>query len=1128
MKIKRLFTKKGKRPYEGITFQKRTTEIRKPDGSVIFRQDEVTVPTHWSQIASDILAQKYFRKSGVPLEGGKEGGETDARQVFHRLAHTWREWGQRYGYFDTDEDADAFYDELLFMLAHQMAAPNSPQWFNTGLYEVYGIKGPPQGHYYVNPDTGECEKSKNAYERPQPHACFILSIEDDLLNNNGIMDLFHKEARLFKYGSGTGTNYSKIRGKSEPLSGGGVSSGLLSFLKVGDRSASSIKSGGTTRRAAKMVCLDADHPDIEDFIDWKAGEEFKVASLVTGSTVCVNHGLRILAACTHFSELDPDKRCDPEHNPDLYYAIKDAIDDHVPPGYIVKLIQLAKQGVLQSYGEEFTADWEAEAYQTVSGQASNNSIRLSNEFMQAVIDDKEWALYRRTDGTVSKTIRARSLWEKIALSAWQCADPAVQFHSTINQWHTCPEDGDIRASNPCSEYMFLDNTACNLASINLVSFYNQKKAKIDITALMHAISLWTVVLEISVLMAQYPSREIAQKSYDYRTMGLGFANLGTLLMLMGIPYDSREGRNNAAALSSLLTGQAYATSALLARQHGPFPRYDANREHMLRVIRNHRRAANACSPGEYEQLSIIPSGLNREGVSPELFKTARQVWERALQDGSRYGFRNAQVTAIAPTGTIGLVMDCDTTGIEPDFALVKFKRLAGGVTLKMINTSLPPALRHLGYKEKEVQEIVSYCIGHGTLRGAPAISYETLKEKGFTDKMLARIEKLLPSAFSITHVFTKEIIGTEWITKNLSLSVSELKAPGFSLLRALGFTPEEIRLADTFACGTFMVEGAPHLRKVHYPVFDTAQAGGKGGKRFISWKSHIEMMASVQPFISGAISKTINMPGTVTIEEVKETFFYSWRKMLKSISVYRDGSKLSQPLSSRFHDCDPALQSIRTIMADIAGIQESGTGWNINEKDKKQTRRKSLPSRRKGYTQKAKIGGHSIFLRTGEYDDGRLGEIFLDMYKEGAAFRSLLNSFAIAVSLGLQYGVPLEELVDAFTFTRFEPNGVVVGHENIKMATSVLDFIFRDLALNYLKRTDLVQVKPDDLVATSTMETGEGRGGDISQADETHPSHLARLKGYEGDPCSVCGHFTLIRDGTCLKCETCGATTGCS
>ncbi len=1150
MKIKRRFTTASGGPYEGITFEKRTSEIRNPDGKVIFHQDNVIVPSFWSQIATDIIAQKYFRKTGVPLDGkkgektgqktsGKQktGGENDSRQVFHRLAYTWKKWGERYNYFDSAEDADAFYDEMCYMLAHQMGAPNSPQWFNTGLYTVYGIEGPPQGHYYVDPDTGKLKESKSAYERPQPHACFILDVEDDLVNEGGIMDLFTKEARLFKYGSGAGTNYSKLRGSKEPLSGGGVSSGLLSFLKVGDRSASAIKSGGTTRRAARMVTIDADHPDVEEFIDWKVLEEQKVASLVTGSKIIKKHSKAILDACWTESKNLNGNRFNPQENSFLYSAIRNALEDEVPAVYIHQLIQLARQGIKSIDFPEFTTDWDSEAYNTVSGQSSNNSVRLTTEFMRAVQEDGDWELVYRTDRKKKVKVKARALWERIAYSAWSCADPGVQFHSTINEWHTCPADGEINASNPCSEYMFLDDTACNLASINFLRFYDQETGKFRIEDLKHAIYLWTIVLEISVLMAQFPSKLIAQKSYDYRTLGLGFANLGSLLMVMGIPYDSERGRNIAAALSAILTGEAYATSALLAKELGPFNRFEANRKHMLRVIRNHRRAAYNAKPEEYEGLSVTPRGINPEYCPKELLEGAREVWDRALEYGEKYGYRNAQVTAVAPTGTIGLVMDCDTTGIEPDFALVKFKKLAGGGYFKIINSSIPPALKKLGYSKEEIDDIVHYCVGHGTLKGAPGVSYERLLEKGFTREVLDKIEETIKNSFSINFAFIPGVIEKDFLRDTLKIPQSKLNQLGFNLLEHLGFTEEEIRAANVYACGTMTMEGAPHLKEEHYPVFDTANKSGKMGKRYIKWQAHIDIMAAVQPFISGAISKTVNMPGNSTIEDIKGAYMHSWQSMLKAIAIYRDGSKLSQPLSTFSSEEDPAALTILQMM------KNGDSQKQVHGEEKTETwarkKRHLLPSRRTGYTQKAKIGMHSLFIRTGEYPDGSLGEIFLDMHKEGAAFRSLLNSFAIAVSLGLQYGVPLEEYVDAFVFTKFEPNGIVLGHKNIKMATSVLDFIFRDLAFSYLGRTDLVQVKPDDLIATNTMSNGKARDaakpttkGEDAGASKAitgdDPAAIAKLKGYEGDPCPVCGNFTLVRNGTCLKCETCGSTTGCS
>ncbi len=1138
------------------------------------------MPSGWSQIATDILAQKYFRKSGVPSKNGHGDQEYDARQVFHRLAHTWTIWGERAGYFDTDEDARAFYDEMCYMLAQQMGAPNSPQWFNTGLHAAYGIEGPAQGHYFVEPETGEIKPSQSAYERPQPHACFIMDVTDDLVNDGGIMDLVTREARLFKYGSGTGSNFSRIRGETEPLSGGGVSSGLLSFLKIADRSAAAIKSGGTTRRAAKMVTLDADHPDIERYVEWKAAEEYKVASMVAGSRIIARKMRAVLETIKqHGGELQ--SACDPDFNRNLHQAVLAAMDAEIPTSFIHQVLQRAREGDLEPLLVEFTTEWDSEAYNTVSGQSSNNSVRVANEFMQAVLDDADWNLIARTDGSVRKTIRARDLWRNMARTSWQCADPGLQFHSTINEWHTCPEDGDIRASNPCSEYMFLDDTACNLASLNLLTFYDADKSAFDIEAYLHAIRLWTLVLEISVVMAQFPSREVARRSYDYRTLGLGYANLGTLLMVMGLPYDGDEGRATAAALSAILSGESYATSAEMAADTGPFPRYEANRQHMLRVIGNHRRAAYNAPAEEYQRLTIIPRGIDEKLCPAELLQAARDSWDRALELGERHGYRNAQATAIAPTGTIGLVMDCDTTGVEPDFALVKFKKLAGGGYFKIINRSIPPALKKLGYSGKQVQEIIDYCLGHATLDNAPGVNRERLAAGGFSDKTLDTIEDSLENAFNLAGVFNHYVLGDEVMQQELGIPEATYTLPGFDLLKHLGFTQQDIDAAEIYACGAMTVEGCPHLKPEHLPVFDTASPSGRLGTRSISWRGHVEMMAAVQPFVSGAISKTINMPNAVTIGEVEEAHMLSWRLMLKSIALYRDGSKLSQPLSSLGAGADKIAEKLLELNAEAPAAAQPAADAPYTPR---RAQRRVLPGRRVGYTQKAKIGNHSLFIRTGQYADGTLGEIFLDMHKEGAAFRSLVNSFAIAVSLGLQYGVPLEEYVDAFTFTRFEPNGIVSGHQNIKMATSVLDLVFRDLALSYLNRTDLVQVKPDDLIATSTLDgnstpvsepaahsaaaaesaapatTGRetssgneptrdsaearpqtpapqhgaaanpqaGRRSTVAVADAGKQRKLARLKGYEGDPCSACGHFTLLRNGTCMKCDTCGSTTGCS
>ena len=1168
MKIKRLFTRKGKGPYAGMNFEKRTSEVRNVDGSSSSTM-EVTVPSSWSQVAADIIAQKYFRKTGVPQvnekgeaildENGKPvlGSETDARQVFDRLAGCWRTWGQKYNYFDSASDAQAFEDELAYMLANQMAAPNSPQWFNTGLHSSYGIAGTAQGHSYVDPKTGKIKKSTSAYERPQPHACFIQSIGDDLVNAGGIMDLWTREARLFKYGSGTGTNFSNIRGEGEALSGGGYSSGLMSFLKIGDRAAGAIKSGGTTRRAAKMVCLDLDHPDIVDFIMWKTREERKVASLVTGSKICKAHLEKIFATIKE-SDLTGDDLYSGKTNRALGKAIRAANQDNVPMNYIGRCIDLAKQGFDSIEFEVYDTDWNSEAYATVSGQNSNNSIRIPNKFFKALDKDEEWELISRTSGKTLRTIKATELWDMVAESAWQCADPGVQFDDTINEWHTCPKDGRINASNPCSEYMFLDDTACNLASLNLVKFMDPVTGMFNVEGFIHACEIWTVVLEISVLMAQFPSEEIAQRSYEYRTLGLGFANIGALLMIMGHAYDSEEGRNIAAAISAIMGGTTYKVSALLAKEHGPFARYEANKEDMLKVIRNHRYAAHMASEENYEGLTVRPQPLNPKFVDEYMVTAARQQWDEALELGEKHGYRNAQTTVIAPTGTIGLVMDCDTTGIEPDFALVKFKKLAGGGYFKIINQSVPQALTNLGYTKAEIDDIVKYAVGHGTLVGCSAINHEKLRKLGFTDEKISTIESSLESAFDITFAFSRYALGDDFLTDTLKISAEKLKDPALNILKEIGFTKQEIDKTNEFVCGTMTVEGAPELKEEHLSVFDCANKCGRTGTRVISWEGHIRMMAACQPYLSGAISKTINMPNEATVSDIADAYRLSWSLMTKANAIYRDGSKLSQPLNAA------AFEDLGLLDGDDSYDEISQTekithvAEKIVEKViyKEISKRRSLPNRRIGYTQKASVGGHKVYLRTGQYEDGALGEIFIDMHKEGAAYRSLMNCFSIAISLGLQYGVPLEEYVEAFTFTKFEPNGMVMGHDNLKMATSVIDYVFRDLACRYLGRYDLVHVKPTDL--ESDKITGESRNDEpllamIEKTEEVHHAdgqvstqkvytrerdagmvtqarkmQEARMKGYEGEACPECQSFTLLRNGSCMKCDTCGATTGCS
>ncbi len=1159
MKVTRHFTKAGSDPYEGIDFIERSSEIRNPDGTVVFSMDGVMAPEGWSQVAVDILVQKYFRKAGVPQDTkdpkAKTGPERDARQVFERLAGCWTHWGREHGYFSSEKDAEAFHDELCAMLARQMAAPNSPQWFNTGLHWAYDITGPPQGHWYADPTSGELKLSDTAYEHPQPHACFIQSVADDLVNEGGIMDLWVREARLFKYGSGTGSNFSRLRAGGETLSGGGRSSGLMSFLKIGDRAAGAIKSGGTTRRAAKMVCLDIDHPDVEEFINWKAVEERKVAALVTGSRVMRERLHQVMDAC--FTDEYGEHDTDPATNSALRVAVATARRMGVPDGSIQRALQLAEQGIREYPLEEYDTDWDSDAYFTVSGQNANNSVRIPNAFFSALETDRDWYLTWRTNDKPAKTVPATKLWGDIAMAAWECADPGLQYDDTINEWHTCPAGGRINASNPCSEYMFLDDTACNLASLNLVRFLNEETGDLDIESFRHAVRLWTMVLEISVLMASFPSQRIAELSYTYRTLGLGYANIGSLLMRLGIPYDSDEGRAICGTITALMTGESYATSAEMAQELGTFPGYADDSESMLRVIANHRRAVYSAPVEEYEELSVLPMAIDADHAPEQLLQAARCAWDRALDLGKKHGFRNAQTTVLAPTGTIGLVMDCDTTGIEPDFALVKFKKLAGGGFFKIINQAIPAALKKLGYEKKEVDGIVAHTVGHGTLADCPSISHESLAHHNFDEEAIAKVEEAIPVSFELRNAFAPHVLGHDFLY-SLGFTDEDLADWNLDVLTRLGYTEDEIEQANRWACGTMTVEGAPALKDEHLAVFDCANRCGRLGKRFIRYEGHILMMAAAQPFISGAISKTINMPSEATIGDIKKAYELSWRSMLKAVALYRDGSKLSQPLGIAL-DIEE-----ETALADAAASGDaSKVAAAVAERVviRYQARRRRLPQRRRGFTQKASVGGHKVYLRTGDYEDSSIGEIFLDMHREGAAFRSLMNCFAIAVSLGLQYGVPLEEYVDAFVFTRFEPSGIVSGHDRIKMATSVIDYIFRELAITYLGRNELAQVTPEDVrhdamgsgasesIADdpknmadvhpiAVAQAGSGSAGGFRQAAKPtgRPSgsspfttaQSARIMGYEGDPCPECGALTMVRNGTCLKCDSCGGTTGCS
>jgi ribonucleoside-diphosphate reductase alpha chain len=1078
--VKRRFTRPGVDPLGEIKYARRNSIITNPDGSVVFRMEDAEVPEAWSQLATDILVSKYFRKRGVP----GAGHESSVRQVVRRIAKTMRDAGEGAGgYFATKEDAEAFEAELSYMLVNQVGAFNSPVWFNCGLYHEYGIEGS-GGNWYWDADAKGYAQTKNSYERPQCSACFIQSVSDDLMS---IFDLAKNEAKLFKYGSGTGTNFSALRSKYERLSGGGTSSGLMSFLEVLDKGAGATKSGGTTRRAAKMVCLDVEHPEIMDFISWKVSEEKKVAALIEAG---------------------------------------------------------------------YPTDFNGEAYKTVSGQNSNNSVRVTDEFMYAYLNDEGWETKLRTTGEVFEKIPARKIMNGIAHATWACADPGVQFDTTINKWHTCKASGRINASNPCSEYMFLDDSACNLASINLMKFHDEATGTFDVEAFRHACRIFVIAQEILVDFSSYPTMPIARNSHLFRALGLGYANLGTLLMVNSLPYDSDEGRAVCAAITAIMHGAAYRASSEIASQAGAFEEYAKNREPMLGVMRMHRDAA-------YE----IPAS----SCPSYLVKAARDEWDRCIAEGERWGFRNAQVTVLAPTGTIGLLMDCDTTGIEPDFALVKFKKLAGGGYFKIVNRSVQMALRKLGYSQGEIEDIILYMQGTNRLAGAPHINDKSLRDKGFDDEDIGRVERALPGVYSLPFAFTVNTLGKESLAR-FGFTEDQYGAPGFNLLRALGFSDAQIKEAELAICGRMTIEGAPHMKEGHLPVFDCANKNGALGTRYIAPLAHVKMMAAAQKFLSGAISKTINLPKETSVEEVERLYVEAWRDGLKAVALYRDGSKMAQPLSAVADDVKKKQDSTST--------QESIAAQSTQTTHQPVLKRRRLPKKRRGFTQEARVGGHKVYLRTGEYDDGTLGEVFIDMHKEGAAFRSMMNCFAIALSLGLQYGVPLEEYVDCFTFTRFEPQGVC-DHPNIKMATSVIDYVFRLLGMEYLGRTDFVQVKPtkdDDLkmelergaamscademnvaakpsaaapspqreeakavVAVPVAQAVSAGGGlqaaaqapgvvvQLAEVKRQSPGFGAQLSTMMGDApfCDQCGHVT-VRNGACYKCLNCGNSMGCS
>jgi ribonucleoside-diphosphate reductase alpha chain len=1086
--VGRHYTKTGVDPFDAVEWTTRKSVIKEPDGSVVFQVDRCEVPKEWSQLATDIIVSKYFRKAGVPQADGTLGSETSAGQVVHRIASSIRWWGETHGYFAAREDADSFEAELRHMLISQKGAFNSPVWFNCGHHHAYGIQGS-GGNWAFNEETGSIEQVKHNYSRPQCSACFIQRVEDNLVEKKGIFELLAAEARLFKYGSGTGSNFSRLRSKYEKLSGGGTSSGLMSFLKVLDAGAGATKSGGTTRRAAKMVSLDMDHPEIEDFINWKVREEKKVAALIA-------------------------------------------------------------QG--------YDSDFNGEAYGTVGGQNSNNSVRITDEFMAAVKADGDWnTTSRMMPGQVVKTYKAKALWDQIAFAAWACADPGTQYDSTINTWHTCKATDRIYGSNPCSEYMFLDDTACNLASLNLMKFL-KADGTFDLPAYRHATRVFFIAQEILVGYSSYPTKDIAKNSEDYRPLGLGYANLGTLLMVTGHAYDSPEGRAIAGALTAILTGHAYRVSAEMAAVKGPFRGMavtdasgKSNKEYMADVVAMHlaaaRRLRSTGSPlvqmdgvdlKRHNLIDLSASQLKATkersfAIYADLFDAAVEDWEAALDLGRQNGWRNAQATVLAPTGTIGLLMDCDTTGVEPDFSLVKFKKLAGGGYFKIINQSVPLALKNLGYTDEQIKAVEKFAIGHGTLEGAP-VSKETFKAKGFTEEEY------------------QEAYDSVAVAKSFNDYTPKLNP---TTMREKGFTRQAIDALAAYVEGHQTVEGSL-VKPEHLAIFDCANKCGDG-TRFIHHTGHIRMMAATQPFLSGAISKTINMPHEVSVGDVADAYEMGWVLQLKAVALYRDGCKLSQPLSTGSKDKKTKDKEAAEDKADAASAAASRAVPGLKHGDIEKPPQDNDQGFKRTVTIFTARGAEKVDVQVWEYEDGRPCEVFVGARKSGTTVDSFLKEIGKNYSRLLQLGMSLDEM----TKKLINENGPLAGqtdHKYIKSALGIQDLIGKLLRYEYFGETDFLSVKPDptapDYVLTrkeylETLRIAKQRPKNEStlmefesvapaQALPTLDSKLGKtsssdpndfLAGLGGDApdCDQCGH-TTVRNGACYKCLNCGNSMGCS
>lgn len=963
-------------------FEWKTVDVMLQDystGTIILDMKNLEFPAHYSQSACNIIASKYFRKKGVP---NKRDSEYSMKQVAHRLVDFWVKGALDEGLF-TKEYEQVVYDELVFMFLNQMWAPNSPQWFNTGLKHAYQIDSPAQGHYYFDEKEQKVLLSPDGYTRTQGSACFIVSVDDSLLGDKSLTDQLTTETRLFKFGSGVGSNWSSIRAEGEPLSGGGKSSGLLSFLKVFDRNAGAIKSGGTTRRAAKMNILDLDHPEIMNYICWKSTEEDKVRAL-------------------------------------------------------------GKMG--------YDTHFEGEAYDTVSGQNANNSVRIPNTFMDSLTDDEAtFTTKGRFDTDFTKDYRSSDIWNHIGKAAWNCGDPGVQYDDIINDWHTCPagEDGELGAkhnringSNPCSEYMFLDDTACNLASINIAKFYDIDTKTFDIEGYLHAIKLIQIVLETTIHWGQFPTADIARKSYLFRTTGLGLTNLGFTFMVMGLPYDSEEARTLASSLMSLLTGYSYYVSSLFAHKVGPFACYDLNASHMLNVLTNHARVAGYdSSDADFNSLSYAPIRISHDILKDlgfnNLSSSLKKVWKDTLQTGTNYGFRNAQVSVLAPTGTIAFAMDCATTSSEPFFSHVAYKKLIGGGSMEIVNPAIPCALKTLGYTDQQIKDIESYVMEKADMGG-----YEMIKDG--------------------------------------------------------------------------KIEGAPYIKAEHLSVFDTANKCGTG-KRYISPEGHVRMMAALMPNVSGAISKTVNLPSDATVEDIKDIYYLSWKLGVKAIALYRDGCKASQPLNTTMNE------DVGKNLDDMTYGELLHYAKHQKEKDYQPIRKKPFGIRT-AHVHEAEMAGLKLYVTTSFFEDGRLGEVYISAGRQGSLIKGLLDSLSTTISEMLQYGVPPKDIAKMYRGQKYEPSGFVTRHPYIKSADSISDLISKIIDIE-MGDFSHCQIKPTENIDTVKIPLPSYVEEMTATKDDSTDSSEQILFG---ELCPMCKSTKMVKNGTCKVCLECGSTTGCS